>query len=278
MNPHRILSIRLLLLISLVLCLTLLSTRLKADTGTCSGQTMTLPFTDVTGNQFFCQIAEAYFSGLTNGTSGTTYSPTSPVPREQMAAFVTRTLDQSLKRGSRRAALGQWWTTDEFRYALEPDTGGQNPQYLACDGLTVWCSNTTTNSVSRTDIRTGLRILLITDIPQPEKIVIVSGVVFIASFQSPGKIYGFYLSSTGDFGAVSPLTTVGNNPVGITCDGRNLWTANVGTGPGTGSISRANMQTLPLTTTTFTVGFSQPLGILFEGANLWVTDAGDASL
>ncbi len=46
-----------------------------ADTGTCGGAMVTLPFTDVAGNIFFCQIAEAYFSGLTNGTTPTTYSP-----------------------------------------------------------------------------------------------------------------------------------------------------------------------------------------------------------
>jgi hypothetical protein len=51
------------------------SSRLPADTGTCGGAMVTLPFTDVAGNGFFCQIAEAYFSGLTNGTSPTTYSP-----------------------------------------------------------------------------------------------------------------------------------------------------------------------------------------------------------
>src|SRR4029078_2060051 len=86
------------------------STRLNADTGTCGGQLITLPFIDTHAtNIFFCSIAEAYFFGLTLGTTATTYSPTEPVPREQMAAFITRTMDQALKRGNRRAALQQWW-------------------------------------------------------------------------------------------------------------------------------------------------------------------------
>src|SRR5688500_11826066 len=108
-KTYRSIVVRALLLISLMASLTVLSGRLQADTGSCGGGTTTLPFTDVMGNPFFCQIASAYFSGLTNGTSATTYSPTQNVPREQMAAFVSRTLDQSLKRGSRRAALGQFW-------------------------------------------------------------------------------------------------------------------------------------------------------------------------
>jgi hypothetical protein len=71
-------------------------TRLPADTGTCGGAMATLPFTDVSSNFFFCQIAEAYFSGLTNGTTPTTYSPNDFVRRDQMAAFTTRTQDSAL--------------------------------------------------------------------------------------------------------------------------------------------------------------------------------------
>ena len=86
------------------------STRMPADTGTCGGATTTLPFTDVMGNIFFCDIAEAFFSGLTNGVTPTTYQPSATVLRDQMAAFVSRTQDSALRRGSRRAALKQWST------------------------------------------------------------------------------------------------------------------------------------------------------------------------
>ena len=99
------------MLLMLVAILILASTRMQADTGTCSKQSLTLPFTDVPGtNIFFCSIAQAFFTGLTNGTTATTYSPAANVTREQMAAFITRTQDSALKRGSRRAALGQWAT------------------------------------------------------------------------------------------------------------------------------------------------------------------------
>src|SRR5215470_2975692 len=96
---------RLSLLVSLILALTLASTRHHADTGTCGGQMITLPFMDVMSSPFFCQIAEAYFSGLANGTSPTTYNPSGTVSRDQMAAFITRTQDSALRRGSKRAAL-----------------------------------------------------------------------------------------------------------------------------------------------------------------------------
>src|SRR4030095_407857 len=97
---------RLIMLIAAVSLITAASTVLQASqTGSCGGQSTTIPFDDVgPGNLFFCAIAEAYFSGLTNGTTATTYSPSANVTREQMAAFVSRTLDQSLRRGSNQAA------------------------------------------------------------------------------------------------------------------------------------------------------------------------------
>ena len=87
------------LVIALMLIITVSSSRLRADTGTCGGVSITLPFIDVpSSNIFFCSMAEAYFSALTNGTDATHYSPAASVSREQVAAFVTRTLDQSLTR------------------------------------------------------------------------------------------------------------------------------------------------------------------------------------
>jgi S-layer homology domain len=100
-----------LLLLQLIVILTLAARLQAQNTGACGGVIVTIPFTDVSPSSvFFCAIAEAYFSGLTNGTGPTTYSPTDPVPRDQMAAFVTRTQDSAIKRSSRRAALNQWYT------------------------------------------------------------------------------------------------------------------------------------------------------------------------
>ena len=48
---------------SLVMGLMLSSARHYADTGTCGGQMVTLPFNDVMSSLFFCQIAEAFFLG-----------------------------------------------------------------------------------------------------------------------------------------------------------------------------------------------------------------------
>jgi S-layer homology domain len=103
-NFERRIYYRALALVALAAILVTASARLRADTavtGTCGGSSTTLPFTDVPSSSvFFCSIAAAYFSGLTNGTTATTFSPAAAVTREQMAAFVSRTLDQSLRRQS----------------------------------------------------------------------------------------------------------------------------------------------------------------------------------
>jgi S-layer family protein len=135
-------------LMLVILVFTAASTRSHADTGSCGGATTSLPFTDVIGSVFFCSIAEAYFSGLTNGTSPTTYSPSANVTRDQMAACVTRGMDQSLKRGSRRAALKQFWTpTSEI--GLRLTTVGASPRIVESDGADLWVANHTDGTVSR---------------------------------------------------------------------------------------------------------------------------------
>ncbi len=116
------------------------STRLPADTGTCGGVSTTLPFTDVAGNAFFCQIAEAFISGLSNGTTPTTYSPSNNVTREQMAAFITRTQDSALRRANRRAALNQWGMPMGGTSVLMTGriTVGSQPHGVRSDGTDLW--------------------------------------------------------------------------------------------------------------------------------------------
>src|SRR6516164_8214624 len=140
MRNNRRLSIRLTLLVSLLIALAVTSSRLQADTGTCGGVTTTLPFTDVMSSPFFCQIAEAFFSGLTNGTTPTTYSPSDAVLRDQMAAFVSRTQDSALRRGSRRAALKQWATPSSLPLTART-TVGSSPYSVQSDGKDLWVAD-----------------------------------------------------------------------------------------------------------------------------------------
>jgi hypothetical protein len=152
MKLNRTFLLRAALLISLMANLTILSRTIQADTGNCGGATTTLPFTDVMDNVFFCQIASAYFSGLTSGTTATTFSPADNVTREQMAAFITRTMDQSLKRGSQRAVAKKWWTPQDANSVTMTDVG-DGPVMVEFDGTDLWVANNDSGNVMR--IRTS---------------------------------------------------------------------------------------------------------------------------
>jgi hypothetical protein len=62
MKIHPGFANRIVLLVTVVVSLALLSSRLQADTGMCGGASITLPFTDVAADNIsFCSIAEASF-------------------------------------------------------------------------------------------------------------------------------------------------------------------------------------------------------------------------
>src|SRR5215468_3864117 len=99
------------------------------------------PFTDLSGSDPFCAfVLEIFTLGITTGTTPTTYDPTANVSRVQMAAFLSRSVDGVLKRGTRRAALRQFWTTQNAS-ALGITTVGASPGPIESDGLDVWVSN-----------------------------------------------------------------------------------------------------------------------------------------
>src|SRR5215831_11671455 len=106
---------RVLALVSIVFT-ALLAGGAGALLGTCG------PFTDTAGDAFCPFILEVFYLGITTGTTSTTYDPTATVNRTQMAAFLSRTVDGVLKRGSRRAALERFWT-----FAQSETTVGPNP-------------------------------------------------------------------------------------------------------------------------------------------------------
>ncbi len=266
MQLNRVIVIRAVVLVSLMVSLTIVSSRMKADTGTCGGMTVTLPFTDVMGNPFFCQIAAAYFSGLTNGTTAITFSPTQTVTREQMAAFVTRTMDQSLKRGSRRAALNQWWTTTHpFLFGLGVTTISNSIGLIQSDGADLWIPGPG-GIVSRVRASDAKLLETWTGATGGFGVLIAMGRVFVCGAEN------LYMIDPSQ--APGPVTLVASN-IGtlarsICFDGTRIWTANLGD-PGSVSIITPG-PTLPWAVTTVTNGFMGPTGIVYDGTNMWVAD------
>jgi hypothetical protein len=262
-NFNRSIFVRSFVLISLMASLTVLSTRLQADTGNCGGVTITLPFNDVMASPFFCQIAAAYFSGLTNGTTATTYSPTDTVTREQMAAFISRTMDQSLKRGSKRAVAKKWWTPQGVNNLTLTDVG-DTPEAVEFDGTDLWVANFFGDTVMRIRPGDGKLLDTWTGATRAAAIVAALGKIFIIGQSNPSTLY--MIDPAQPAGAVTTLTTsLGAGVSDIAFDGSRIWTANA-----IGSVSIVSFN--PTSVTTVSSGFTTLGGIVYDGSNIWVTD------
>ena len=230
---------------------------------------ITLPFTDVAGNPFFCTITAAYFTGLTNGTDLTHYSPSANVTRDQMSAFITRTLDQAVKRSSPRIALSQSWNTQSANSALLVNIG-DSPQLVESDGEDVWAANYGAGTVSQVHSTNGKLLGTWTGATGAFAVLCAIGKVFVTGDTTPGKLYR--IDPRVSPGSVFTLSSsLGAFPRGIAYDGQRIWTANLG---GSVSIITADGSSVHTATT----GFSVPLGIVFDGSNIWVTDVGDRKL
>jgi len=258
---------RAVMLLTLIASLTLTSTNLRANTGSCGGTIISVPFSDVqSSNIFFCAIAEAYFSGLTNGTTATTYSPGDNVTREQMAAFVSRTLDQSLARGSQRAALGQWWTQQFFSSSAETSVGGF-PLSVKSDGEYLWVGGA--GAVGRVRASDGKYIeFWTTGTDNAADLLIANGRIYALCGGSPAKLYA--IDPEQPAGNAALLTTLPVGANGIAYDGEHILTANAS--------SITNYHVPSGSQITYSSGFNQPAGIVYDGHTFWVTDSGDDKL
>jgi hypothetical protein len=231
------------------------------------------PFTDVAADAFCPFVLEIFYLGITTGTTPTTYDPTSNVNRLQMAAFLSRSVDGVLKRGGRRAALDQYWTTQNDT-VLGLTTVGFSPQLLKSDGADIWVANASGGgTVSRVRANDGKLLETWTGALEAVGVLVAMGRILVTGFTSPGNLYMIDPSQVA--GAVTTVASnLGVSPEGIAFDGARVWTANVGS-PGSVSIVTPGATT-PWTVTTVTTGFPALRGVLYDGANVWVTNIGGA--
>ncbi len=232
------------------------------------------PFTDVAADSFCPFVLEIFTLGITTGTSPTTYDPTSSVSRLQMAAFLSRSVDGVLKRGSRRAALDQFWTTQNAS-VLGLTTVGTTPNFLKSDGADLWVGTLGISSVSRVRASDGKLLETWTGAAGAYGVLVAMGRVFVTGATAPGNLYRIDPSQTA--GSVTTVTSsLGNGSVGIAFDGSRVWTGNGG-GPGSISIVTPGA-TIPWTVTTVTTGLNGSIGILYDTVNIWVANNGTNSL
>ncbi len=231
------------------------------------------PFSDVAADTFCPFVLEIFTLGITSGTSPTTYDPTTSVSRLQMAAFLSRSVDGVLKRGSRRAALNQSWITQNDS-ALGLTAVGDGPTLLKSDGVDIWVANNASDSVSRVRGSDGTLLETWTGATFAYGVLVAMGRVFASGDTTPsGNLYRIDPSQPA--GAVTTVaSTLGDTPHGIAFDGSRVWTADTG-----GSVSIVTPgAAIPWTVATVTTGFSSPEGILYDGANIWITDGGTNTL
>jgi hypothetical protein len=230
------------------------------------------PFTDVAADAFCPFVLEIFYLGVTTGTTATTYDPTGNVTRLQMAAFLSRTVDGVLRRGSRRAALRQFWTPQND-ITLRLTTVGVNPMLVESDGADLWVANSADASVSRVRGSDGRLLETWTGATFAESVLVAMGQVFVTGEGDPGQLYQIDPSRAA--GAVTTVASnLGNTPEGIAFDGGRIWTANFGVG--SVSIITPGVS-LPWTVTTVFMGFNLK-GALYDGANVWVTDQSGSTL
>jgi hypothetical protein len=223
------------------------------------------PFTDVAADVFCPFVLEIFYLGITTGTTATTYDPTSNVSRLQMAAFLSRTVDGVLKRGSRRAALDQFWTSQNTT-VLGVTTLGGNGRLLKSDGADIWVANVASGSVNRVRASDGKLLETWTGASLAYGVLVAMGRVFVSGDTNPGTLYQIDPSQPA-MAVTVVASNLGVGPQGVAFDGARIWTAN-----GDGSVSIITPgASIPWTVTTVTIGLELN-GIVFDGLNVWVAE------
>jgi hypothetical protein len=240
----------------------------------CGGINYPFPYTDVSGvgAPFCAGIMEAYVTGVSKGTTPTTFSPNNTVTRVQMTTFLQRSLDQGLARTSRRAALDQW-STPQSTYTMQTVAVGGTPYSCAADGENIWVS--TYGTVVQVQASTGTVLGTWTGADSSAGIRVAAGLVWIAGEASPGNLYLIDPTQPGHF-IENASGILGNNPIGLAFDGTRMWTANYGP-PGSVSILTPSGGG-GFSFQSVTTGFNAPYGALYDGAHIWITDNGANTL
>ena len=230
------------------------------------------PFSDVSDAGFCPFVLEIFYLGITTGTTPTTYDPTSAVNRLQMAAFLSRTVDGTLRRGSRRASVDQFFTPQNASVLLGVTTIAANPQFLKSDGVDIWVAHGPANVVTRVRAGDGKLLETWTGATQVRPVLSAVGRIFVGGRTDPGNL--FMIDPSQPAGAVTTVASnLGNSPNAMAFDGKQIYVAS-GAQAATGSLSLVTPgPTLPWAVTTVTTGFSTLNGAVFDGTNVWVSDS-----
>jgi len=178
---------------------------------------------------------------------------------------------------SRRAALGQWWTTHPRYMAGAGSLGstyyGGYPSGIASDGVNLWVAvGFSDGSGQLVEFRAsdGARIGAWGNYPHINAVFVAAGRVWFTTLENPGGLYSFD-PGQGDT-APGRVADVGAYPSSIAYGGSRIWVANSGGEGVSGSISILTPGS-PWSVKTVTAGLPGPQGLVYDGSNMWVTDA-----
>ncbi|HEV8118861.1 MAG TPA: S-layer homology domain-containing protein, partial [Thermoanaerobaculia bacterium] len=224
------------------------------------------PFTDFTDPAFCPFVLEILTLGITTGTTATTFAPASPATRLQMAAFLSRTVDSVLRRGSRRAALDQFSSPTAVQ-SLAATTIGTAPYLLRSDGADVWVANNFSGSggtVSRVRGSDGKLLETWTGATSAFGVLAAMGRVLVTGQTDPGNLYAIEPAKAA--GAVTTVaSSLGRFPTAIGFDGARIWVATL---DGVSIVTPG--ASIPWTVTNVP-GLLVASAAIYDGSNMWTT-------
>jgi hypothetical protein len=181
-----------------------------------------------------------------------------------MAAFLSRTVDRALQRGSGRAALQRYWTPQDPAALGLTSLPGVNQRLVEFDGADVWVAC----GLSVARVRAGDGRLL-------ETWTVASGTYGVLS--ALGRIFVTSAGGSPNLHRIDPSQPAGaatliasNLPIAcgqLAFDGSRIWTACA-----EGKLAIVTpAATIPWTVTTVTTGAGAS-GVLYDGFNIWAAD------
>ena len=178
-------------------------------------------------------------------------------------------INSILSRASRRAALGQWWTSrPHWDSGLGVTPIPPSSTEAACDGADVWVSSLY-GMISRVRASDGKLLDSWTGAISARQILVAMGRIFTiqSDLGEPGLLY--MIDPSQPAGAVTTVTgEFGSTLSGLAFDGSRLWACGY-----TGVSIITPGATLPWSVTTKTVSPNALTGMVFDGRNIWVTDS-----
>jgi len=221
-------------------------------------------FADVPSSSVFCPyILEAFVTGITQGTSPSTFAPDDVVSRDQAATLLARTMDQTLSRAAVRIAIAKPWNPGSPAGGIATDVGGPVNDIIA-DATYLWIARGDGKVLKLNAADRRLLETWTLSSGSPQKLGMFAGQMWILDEQARLQTFN---PSSAPTSPVTLFTSAATGVIGgdltLAFDGANVWMAS--------SFGPKIFIYPPLGSsgTTITVGANVD-GMIFDGTYMWV--------